>query len=100
MIGSSKFFRENYPRKYFRTQEKETAVKFNPGLSANRPSNNWAQRCGFHKKKKNFPGFRIPQANTPRILETGLPYMGRVNQGSLRNIEEASARSSRALYKR
>ena len=54
MIGSSKFFRENYPRKYFRTQEKETAVKFNPGLSANRPSNNWAQRCGFHKKKKTF----------------------------------------------
>ena len=25
-----------------RTQEKETQVRFNPGLSANRPSNNWA----------------------------------------------------------
>ena len=24
-------------------QEKEIRVKFNPGLSANRPSNNWAQ---------------------------------------------------------
>ena len=23
-------------------KEKETRVKFNPGLSANRPSNNWA----------------------------------------------------------
>ena len=47
MIGSSKNKRENYPRKCFWTQEKETRVKFNSGLSANRPSNNWAQ------KKKN-----------------------------------------------
>ena len=43
MIGSSKNNRENYPRKCFWTPEKETRVKFNPGLSANRPSNNWAQ---------------------------------------------------------
>ena len=43
MIGSSKNKRENYPRKCFWTEEKETRVKFNPGLSANRPSNNWAQ---------------------------------------------------------
>ena len=28
----------------FKTQERETRVKFNPGLSANRPSNNWAQK--------------------------------------------------------
>ena len=42
MIGSSKNKRENYPRKCFWTQEKETRVKFNPGLSANRSSNNWA----------------------------------------------------------
>ena len=42
MIGSSKNNRENYPRKCFRTPEKETRVKFNPGLSANRSSNNWA----------------------------------------------------------
>ena len=42
MIGSSKNNRENYPRKCFWTQEKETRVTFNPGLSANRPSNNWA----------------------------------------------------------
>ena len=33
---------ENYLRKCFWTKEKETRVKFNPGLSANRPSNNWA----------------------------------------------------------
>ena len=26
----------------FWTQERETQVKFNPGLSANQPSNNWA----------------------------------------------------------
>ena len=44
MTGSSKNNGENYPRKCFWTQEKETRVKFNPGLSANRPSNNWAQR--------------------------------------------------------
>ena len=43
MIGSFKNNRENYPRKCFWTQEKETRVKFNPGLSANRPLNNWAQ---------------------------------------------------------
>ena len=42
MIGSSKNNRENYPRKCFWTQEKKNLVKFNPGLSANRPSNNWA----------------------------------------------------------
>ena len=43
MIGSSKNNRENYPGECFWTQEKEARVKFNPGLSANRPSNNWAQ---------------------------------------------------------
>ena len=44
IIESFKNNRENYPRKCFWTQEKETWVKFNPGLSANRPSNNLAQR--------------------------------------------------------
>ena len=43
MIGSFKNNRENYPRKCFWTQERKTWVKFKPGLSANRPSNNWAQ---------------------------------------------------------
>ena len=43
MTGSSKNSTENYPRKCFWTQEKETQVKFNSGLGANRPSNNWAQ---------------------------------------------------------
>ena len=42
MIGSSKNNRENYPRQCFWTQEKETQVKFNPRLSANRLSNNRA----------------------------------------------------------
>ena len=42
MIESSKNNRENFPRKCFLTQEKETRVEFNPGLSANRPSNYWA----------------------------------------------------------
>ena len=39
--------RENYLRKFFWTKEKETQVKLNPGLSANRPLNNWAQ-CYIH----------------------------------------------------
>ena len=43
MVGSSKNNKENYQSKCFWTQEKETRVKFNLGLSANRPSNNWAQ---------------------------------------------------------
>ena len=42
MIGSYKTSRENYPRKCFWTQEEETRVKFNPRLSANRLSKNWA----------------------------------------------------------
>ena len=41
MIGSSKNNKQNYPSKCFWTQEKETRVKFNCGLSTNRPSNNW-----------------------------------------------------------
>ena len=36
MIGRCKNNRENYPRKCFWAQEKETRVKFNPRLSANR----------------------------------------------------------------
>ena len=43
MIGSSKNSTENYPRKCFWTQDKETRVNFNPGLSANQPLNNSAQ---------------------------------------------------------
>ena len=50
VIESSKYNRENYPRKCFWTQEGETQVKFNPGLSANRPSNNWAQRSNHSAK--------------------------------------------------
>ena len=45
MIGSSKNSTENYPRKCFWAQEKETWIKFNPGLSANRPSNNRCFKC-------------------------------------------------------
>ena len=44
MIGSSKNNRETYPRKCFRAQEKKAGLKFNPRLSANRPSNNRAQK--------------------------------------------------------
>ena len=50
MIGSSKHNRKNYPRKCFWTQERETWVKFNPRLSANQPSNNWALSFSFYQK--------------------------------------------------
>ena len=49
-IGSYKPARENYPTKWFWTQEKETRVKLNLGLSANRPSNNWAKDFPFMDK--------------------------------------------------
>ena len=39
MIGSSKNYRENASE---HKKKKPVRVKFNPGLSANRPSNNWA----------------------------------------------------------
>ena len=52
MIGSSKNNRENYPTKCFWTPEKETPVKFNPRLSANRLSNNWAQGWYFCRNEE------------------------------------------------
>ena len=65
MIESSKYNRENYPRKCFWTQERETRVKFNPGSSANRPSNNWAlmvqnvQWHSYHFELTNLQKHRI-----------------------------------------
>ena len=64
MTGSSKNSTENYPRKCFQTQQKETRVKFNPGLTANRLLNDWAQlfkprvsakfECRFESLKSKF----------------------------------------------
>ena len=56
MIGSSKNNRENYPGKCFLTQEKETWVKFNCGLSANWPSNNWALKVGGQEEYQKLLG--------------------------------------------
>ena len=53
--------RENCPRKCFWTKEKETRVKFNPGLSANRPSNNWALSNSNEKLKARLENFQINQ---------------------------------------
>ena len=39
------------------TLEKETRVKFNPGLSANRPSNNWAQVVRFEPNVVQNPTY-------------------------------------------
>ena len=41
MIGRSKYNRENYPRKAFEHKKEKRGLNW---LSANRPSNNWAQR--------------------------------------------------------
>ena len=42
MIGCSKKNRESCPRKWFWWKEKESQVKIQPWVSANRSSNNWA----------------------------------------------------------
>ena len=44
MIGSSKNTGEIISENAFEHKKKKTRVKFNPVLSANRPSNNRAQR--------------------------------------------------------
>ena len=67
MIGSSKNNRENYQRKYFWTQERETRVKFNPGLSANRPSDNWAQK-GSYISNCNLNCTLLPYNNAGKAL--------------------------------
>ena len=55
MIESSEYNSENYPRECFWTQERETRVKsVNRRLSANRPSNNWAQEKWKTKVMQNF----------------------------------------------
>ena len=64
MIGSSKTRRENYPRKFFWTKEKETRVKFNPRLSVDRPSNNWAQlKLAF--ELVHFRSWHLQDQNEP-----------------------------------
>ena len=47
MIGSSKNIGEIISENAFEHKKKETRVKFNSGLSANRPSNNRAQITKF-----------------------------------------------------
>ena len=50
--------RKNYPRKFFWTKGKETRVKFNPGLSVNRPLNHWVH---FSSEFISKPVLPIPQ---------------------------------------
>ena len=51
-----------YPRKCFLTKEIETRVEFNPGLSANWPSNNWTQYIIFWIKA----AIVVPAGISPR----------------------------------
>ena len=62
MFGSSKHNRESYPRKYFWTQEKETRITFNPGLSANPPS---------MYSKYSFKGLREVMISQKEIIPLG-----------------------------
>ena len=82
MIRTSKNNRENYPRNFFWTQENETRVKFNPGLSANQPSNNWAF---YSFGSANDSAASIKRLNTPTSsslfiirLPSGLNFEDRV----------------------
>ena len=42
MIGSSNITEKIILENTFEHKKKKTRIKFNPGLGANRPSNNWA----------------------------------------------------------
>ena len=57
MIRCTINIRENCPRKCFSTKEKETRVKFNPGLGANGPSFNWAQHFSGVSTSENYKLF-------------------------------------------
>ena len=71
MIGRCKNNRENYPRKCFWAHEKETRVKFNPRLSANRPSNNSALGFGM-RNRESHDWNRNP---SPTDKESGIQYL-------------------------
>ena len=43
--------------------KKETLAKFNPRLSANQPSNNWAQV--LRPPVVRTPGYKMPSCNNP-----------------------------------
>ena len=54
------------------TKRKRTRVKFNPGLSANRPSNNWAQVWG----KKILPKLNHPYPAPPQTSNGQVNHLG------------------------
>ena len=58
LFCSLKNNRKNYPRKCFWTKGKETRVKFNAGLSVNRPLNHWVH---FSSEFISKPVLPIPQ---------------------------------------
>ena len=49
------------------SKEKESRVEFNPGLSANRSSNNWAQ---LSKKKQNLSKYHETVGTITKLSET------------------------------
>ena len=83
IIGSSKNSTDKYPTKCFWTQEKETRVKFNPGLSTNQPSNNWALNIYFLRSGSSplsylftFATVRIPvHATAPECGIDSIRYV-------------------------
>ena len=77
---TEKIIRENA---FEHTQKKETRVTFNRGLSANRPSNNWALIVNAGKNNR-FPFFDILGylKNTHKNLK-----FGRVRQVPTRELD-------------
>ena len=58
----------------FWTQEKETGIKFNPGLSANRPSNNWAQVVKSNNKG-TIPREFVTTSDNSKTHSTAIRYI-------------------------
>ena len=75
IIGSFKNHTEHYPRKCFWTQEKETRVKFIPGLSAYRPSNNWAQVNSGRSRRSDKIWPQVASADQPSTNWAKLPVI-------------------------
>ena len=91
MIGSSKNSTENYPKKWIGTQEKEARVNFNPGLSANRPSNNSAQFSIAHDYRPgmSFPlAILVPRATRLNLTKKRRALGTRMPSRLLRNEKE------------
>ena len=70
------------------TQEKETGVKFNPGLSANRPSNNWAQVVKLNNKG-TIPREFVTTSDNSKTHSTAIRYIHLFELEKIFKLEKA-----------